>query len=80
MKRGWLAGLLPIVLLGCSTQGPRVLVFSKTAGYRHASIPAGIVTIEKLGVANHSGVDASEDASLFNDGTLAKYKSVLPGF
>ena len=77
MKRGWLAGLLPIVLLGCSTQGPRVLVFSKTAGYRHASIPAGIVTIEKLGVANHFGVDASEDASLFNDGTLAKYKTVI---
>ena len=56
---------------------PRVFVFSKTAGYRHASIPAGIATIKTLGAANHFGVDASEDASLFNDSTLAEYKAVI---
>jgi len=30
-------------------QEPRVLVFSKTAGFRHSSIPNGIAAIRKLG-------------------------------
>lgn len=85
MQRASLAGLLPLILLGCSNhvlelqnpQDPKIFVFSKTAGYRHASIPAGIATIQKLGAANHFGVDASEDASLFSDGTLANYKAVV---
>jgi type 1 glutamine amidotransferase len=38
---------------------PKVLVFSKTAGYRHASIPDGIAAIQRLGAANQFAVDAS---------------------
>jgi cytochrome c len=54
-----------------------VLVFSKTAGYRHASIPDGILAIQQLGAANGFVVDASEDASLFNDATLASYQAII---
>lgn len=51
-----------------------VLVFSKTAGYRHESIPAGIAAIRALGKQKHFRVDATEDASIFNDEGLAQYR------
>ncbi|HKQ26186.1 MAG TPA: ThuA domain-containing protein [Burkholderiales bacterium] len=54
-----------------------VLVFSKTAGYRHDSIPSGIAAIRALGEQNDFGVDASEDAAVFNDESLARYKVVV---
>ena len=44
-----------------------MLVFSKTTGFRHDSIPAGIAAIRKLGEDNDFQVDATEDASLFRD-------------
>ncbi|MBC7279562.1 ThuA domain-containing protein [Nocardioides sp.] len=54
-----------------------VLVFSKTAGFRHGSIPDGIVAIEKLGVEHGFTVTATEDAAVFNDTDLAAYAAVL---
>lgn len=56
---------------------PAVLIFSKTNGYRHASIPAGIEAIKKLGLANQFSVDATEDSLEFTDENLAKYKAVI---
>ncbi|MFJ3336907.1 ThuA domain-containing protein [Streptomyces sp. NPDC086766] len=55
----------------------RVLVFSKTTGYRHASIPDGIAAIEKLGQEHGFAVDTTEDATRFNDAELAQYQSVV---
>ncbi|MEV1290360.1 ThuA domain-containing protein [Micromonospora sp. NPDC049679] len=54
-----------------------VLVFSKTAGFRHESIPTGIAAIEKLGTENGFAVDATEDATAFTDANLARYKAVI---
>jgi len=54
-----------------------VLVFSKTAGYRHDSIPSGIAAIRALGEQNEFRVDASEDATVFNDTNLAQYRVVV---
>ena len=42
----------------------KVLVFSKTAGFRHDSIPQGITAIQQLGAANNFTVTATEDANL----------------
>jgi hypothetical protein len=56
---------------------PKILVFSKTAGYRHASIPYGIAAIRQMGAANQFTVDATEDSSQFNDGTLSAYRGVV---
>jgi len=58
-------------------QQPRVLVFSKTAGYRHASIPNGIAAIRKLGQENGFSVDATEDAGAFTSKNLARYRTVV---
>ncbi|MFC7303390.1 ThuA domain-containing protein [Streptomyces monticola] len=57
--------------------GESVLVFSKTAGFRHDSIPEGIATVKELGAANGFTVDATEDANAFTPGNLAKYDAVV---
>jgi type 1 glutamine amidotransferase len=54
-----------------------VLVFSKTAGFRHDAIPAGIQLIRELGAANNFTVAATEDSSQFTTATLAKYETVV---
>ncbi|KAI0095918.1 glycosyl hydrolase [Daldinia grandis] len=57
---------------------PAVLLFSKTAGYRHASIPAAIEGIRRLGVTSNAfTVDSSEDASLISAQNLSRYAAVI---
>ncbi|MDP4148839.1 MAG: ThuA domain-containing protein [Bacteroidota bacterium] len=56
---------------------PRVLIFSKTNGYRHSSIAAGIAAIRKLGADNSFDVDATEDSTWFNLPTLKKYSALI---
>jgi type 1 glutamine amidotransferase len=55
----------------------KVLVFSKTAGFRHPSIPNGIAAIQSLGAANNFTVTATEDAAAFTTANLAQYQSVV---
>jgi uncharacterized protein len=55
----------------------RILVFSKTTGFRHDSIPAGITAIRNLGQQNNFLVDATEDDTQFNDTNLARYAAVV---
>jgi len=54
-----------------------VLVFSKTAGFRHGSIPAGIAAIQLLGEQNGFSVDTSEDGADFTAENLAQYDAVI---
>src|ERR1700754_291549 len=56
---------------------PRVLVFSKTMGYHHESIDAGVAAIQKLGAANGFDVDATKDADSFTEDNLKKYAAVI---
>jgi type 1 glutamine amidotransferase len=53
------------------------LVFTKTAGFRHDSIPAGIAAIKSLGDQHNFRVDASEDGTIFTDENLARYQVVI---
>ena len=55
----------------------RVLVFSKTGGFRHSSIEVGIAAIQRLGRENGFGVDATEDAGAFTAANLRKYAAVV---
>ena len=57
--------------------GFAVLIFSKTAGFRHDSIPQGIAAIEALGAEHGFAVDSTEDARRFTDATLVRYKVVV---
>ncbi|WP_426509914.1 ThuA domain-containing protein [Dactylosporangium sp. McL0621] len=54
-----------------------VLVFSKTAGFRHDAIPAGIQAVRDLGAANNFTVTATEDAAVFTAANLAQYEAVV---
>ena len=47
-----------------------ILVFSKTAGYRHESIEPGLEAIKQLGQQHGFQVSASEDSTLFDGGKL----------
>jgi type 1 glutamine amidotransferase len=50
----------------------KLLVFSKTAGYRHESIPAGVEALREL-----FPLDATEDADAFTADNLARYRAVV---
>ncbi|MEU5942324.1 ThuA domain-containing protein [Micromonospora sp. NPDC047548] len=54
-----------------------VLVFSKTAGFRHDSIAVGTQAIRDLGAANNFTVTATEDAAAFTTANLARYEAVV---
>lgn len=61
----------------CKEGTPKVLLFSKTKGYYHESIPAGIAAIQKLASENGFVVDTTKDAGLFTEENLKKYKAVI---
>lgn len=54
-----------------------VLVFSKTSGFRHGSIPAGIAAIRLLGTEKGFTVVATENASFFIQDSLKMFKAVI---
>ena len=73
-----LGGLLLVALvLAAAPAEPRVLVFTKTTGYRHDSIPAGVAAIEQLGRRHGFRVDHTEDAGRFTRRGLARYDAVV---
>ena len=55
----------------------RALLYTRTAGFRHPSIPAGIQTIQELGDLNNFGVDATEDPNAFTPENLGNYELVI---
>jgi type 1 glutamine amidotransferase len=54
-----------------------VLVFSKTAGFHHTSIDAGIAAIKRLGSANGFSIVATTDSSQFTTSNLKRYQAVV---
>lgn len=92
MNRAFLAiGLLSIIgIAGCAAeneaeaatagmeqQARELLVFSKTAGYRHASIDEAVPAIEALAQEHEASVHATEDASFFTDANLERFDVVV---
>jgi type 1 glutamine amidotransferase len=55
----------------------RLLIVSRTTGYRHASIPAGIAAVRELGAGLGCAVDATEDPVVFTPDGLAPYAAVV---
>ena len=70
------ACILFFVFAACSST-PRVLVFSKTNGWRHDCIPAGKIALKKLGDAHHFETIFSEDSTVFNPEYLKQFKAVV---
>lgn len=55
----------------------RVLVFSKTEGFRHRSIPDGKTAILELAAAHGFTADTTEQSDAFTDENLARYAVVV---
>lgn len=60
-----------------SLRQPRVLIFCKTAGFHHTSIPAGIKAIQRLGVQHGFACDTTTDSLQFTKRNLRKYAAVI---
>lgn len=77
------AGLLVLAILtfthcdSLQNDDFRVLVFSKTAGFRHASIPAGQEMLFAMGKEHGFQVDTTEDGSVFTQRKLKDYNVVV---
>jgi type 1 glutamine amidotransferase len=54
----------------------RLLVFSKTAGFRHQSIPDGIKALREI-LGGRYEIDASEDSAVFTADNLKRYRAVV---
>jgi len=65
------------VFSSCSEEDARILVFSKTAGFYHASIPDGVEAIQKLGSEHGFAVDTTMDAGIFTEENLQQYAAVV---
>ncbi|MDQ3394465.1 MAG: ThuA domain-containing protein [Bacteroidota bacterium] len=53
------------------------MVFSKTKGWKHSSIPFGISAILKFGKENNFKVDTTTNSKLFTDDYLKKFNAVI---
>src|SRR5262249_17251907 len=83
---GWLA-LTVLTLYSCGASEPnsvslhtppaRLLVFSRTAAFRHASIPAAIAALRRLGQEHQVAIDFTEDSTVFTRSNLARYAAVV---
>jgi type 1 glutamine amidotransferase len=69
--------VLPAALVAPRARERRVLVFSKTTGFRHDSIPDGIEAVRSLGASSGFAVDATEDSAFFTDPSLGRYDAVV---
>ncbi|WP_083325994.1 ThuA domain-containing protein [Hymenobacter coccineus] len=77
-----LAGLVagcsrPLPTASRNRSRPAVLVFFKTKGYHHASIPAGIAAFQQLGRENNLRVDTTQQATYFVADSLRRYAAVV---
>ncbi|HEX8546522.1 MAG TPA: ThuA domain-containing protein, partial [Cytophagaceae bacterium] len=78
MKKIFSVFLVSLLLFSCDRSAKtRILVFSKTTGFRHESIGAGKKAIMELGDKNGILVDTTEDASFFTESELKKYAAVV---
>jgi type 1 glutamine amidotransferase len=71
------AGAEPPRSKATASESPRILVFSRTEGFRHYSIPIGLAMIEDLGSKHGFEVEASEDAAAFTRANLARFDAVV---
>ncbi len=67
-----------VFLTNCSSpSSPRVLVFSKTAGFRHSSIAEGIQMMQRLSVRKGFDVVFTEDDAYFTEDSLRQFTAVM---
>ena len=56
---------------------PRVLIFSKTEGFRHTSIEIGVRAMQELATENNFEIIHTEDASKFTASFLGQFELII---
>ena len=71
--------LLALCAQASASMAPRarVLVFTRTSGWHHDSIPAAVAALQRLGAQEGMQVDRSEDAGDFTAKNLSRYQAVV---
>ncbi|NJY63033.1 ThuA domain-containing protein [Salinimicrobium sp. CDJ15-81-2] len=78
MKKITIIPFLLVIFLSCNEQKKdRILIFTKTAGFVHESIPDGKAAIMRAGQEMGIEVDTTSDASYFGKEKLENYKAVV---
>ena len=58
-------------------RGGRILVFTRTKGFRHDSIPVGVRCLRELATEQGLEVEQSEDPACFTPDSLARFRCVV---
>jgi cytochrome c len=84
LSRPWIAPLCLLLTLAqpaCNSKpndaSLRVLVFTKTAGFRHSSIGAGLTAVQDIAERNRIILTQTEDASMFDATALGDFDAVV---
>ena len=84
MKKKSISGILLVAALlvyftvfSSIKKESNVLVFSKTAGFRHDSIEPGLEAVKKLGKQHGFTIEATEDASIFHEDKLKDFQVIM---
>ncbi len=69
--------LMTIMPMVVAAHGLHLMVFTKTAGFRHDVIPDGIAMFQKLAIERGAEIVFTEDDAMFNDDTLRAFHAVV---
>ncbi|HZX96217.1 MAG TPA: ThuA domain-containing protein [Myxococcales bacterium] len=79
-----LVGALVALAMGCAPEshdanagGPRIVVFTRTLGFRHDSIPAAVAAMRDIAALDGLAVVATEDPSTFSPDKLRGVSAVV---
>ncbi|GAA6000860.1 hypothetical protein JCM10207_004694 [Rhodosporidiobolus poonsookiae] len=73
----WTGLLLAAAGYALAQEPPQVLVYSRTVGYRHASIPAAQEAIRNIATNTSLFTPSFSEAGTFTDDDLAPYKAIV---
>ncbi|WP_199750592.1 ThuA domain-containing protein [Gynurincola endophyticus] len=77
----WTVSISLIACNSSATPDPvypmEVLVFTKTAGFKHQSIPVAVNALIDMGFDNDFAVDTTSDASFFQTDSLNEYQVIV---
>ena len=80
-KKSWLLFfIVQLIQISCQGQGKQmknILLFSKTAEFRHDSIEPAIVALKDLGSENNFKVFHTEDGTYFDSVKLKNYHAII---
>lgn len=66
-----------LLLISCAEEPKKVLIFSKTAAFRHSSIEEGVKALKQFMSSKGIQVNATEDAAYFTEDSLQQYSTII---